>query len=125
MKKRVIQISVILLICFCSSQWSRAQGQERPMKTTASATNIYFELGGAAVIYSFNIDSRFGPYENGLGFRLGVGGASWDGEGYVAFPIQLNYLAGTKGKYLEIGAGYTYANNLYIFNNENPHYGTV
>jgi hypothetical protein len=50
-----------------------------------------------------------------LGFRVGIGGASWDGDGFMSVPVQLNYLIGARGKYLEIGGGYTYAQNLYLF----------
>lgn len=86
---------------------SVAQGREREMKTTASASNLYLEVGGAGVIYSINYDRRFGRVENGWGFRLGAGGAGGNGTGYLAIPAQLNYLLGNSGNYLELGAGAT------------------
>lgn len=89
---------------------SQAQGVEKKMGTSASASQLYFEAGGSAVIYSLNFDSRFAKQENGLGFRIGVGGAGADGSGYFAIPAQLNYLLGENGKYLELGAGATYVN---------------
>lgn len=104
-----------------------AQGTERIMKTTSNASQVYFELGGAGIIYSFNYDGRFSKYENGLGFRVGIGGASVEGDGYIAVPVQINYLAGNKGKYIEIGGGATYAPGLNLFDdlNENNVYGTL
>lgn len=87
-----------------------AQGVEKKMGTSASASQLYFEAGGSAVVYSLNFDSRFRKQENGLGFRIGVGGAGSDGSGYFAIPAQLNYLLGENGKYLELGAGATYIN---------------
>ena len=105
-----------------------AQGRERGTEVSANASQLYFELGGPGVIYSFNYDGRFGPYENGIGFRMGAGGAYFNGSGYIAFPVQLNYLLGTQGKYVEIGAGATYAPHLDLFNvnspSENYTYGT-
>jgi hypothetical protein len=111
----------------CLQYFSNAQGAERMMKTTSNASQVYFELGGAGVIYSFNYDGRFGKYENGLGFRVGIGGASVEGDGYIAVPVQINYLAGTKGKYIEIGGGATYAPGLNLFDDLNDRniYGTM
>ncbi len=106
---------------------AHAQGAERMMKTTSNASQVYFELGGAGIIYSFNYDGRFSKYENGLGFRLGIGGASVEGDGYIAVPVQINYLAGTRGKYIEVGGGATYAPGLHLFgdNKDNTIYGTM
>lgn len=96
------------------------------MQTSSNASQVYFELGGAGIIYSFNYDGRFSKYENGLGFRVGIGGASVNGDGYFAVPVQINYLAGTKGKYFEIGAGTTYAPGLKLFDDQSSNvYGTV
>jgi len=122
---KISKLFVFVLLIFSSAQTIMAQGEERPMTTTANATNLYIEFAGPSIVYSFNLDARFGKYENGLGFRVGIGGAYVDGEGFMSVPIQLNYLIGTKGKYLEVGGGYTYAPNLYLFNNENPNYGTI
>ena len=94
---------------------SGAQGVEREGKTSANASQIYLEGGGSGVIYSINYDGRFGKYENGLGFRLGIGGASVSGDGYVAIPAQVNYLVGSKGQYLELGGGITYLSVSDIF----------
>lgn len=116
---------LFVLLAVTVSQLTHAQGKERGGRTSANASQIYFELGGAGVIYSVNYDGRFGPYENGIGFRVGVGGASVDGDGYVAVPVQLNYLLGAKGNYLELGAGATYMSGAEFFDNSSDYFGTL
>lgn len=122
-KSCLLLLTALLLLQYAA----HAQGTERMMKTSSNASQVYFELGGAGVIYSFNYDGRFSKYENGLGFRVGIGGASVEGDGYIAVPVQINYLAGTKGKYIEIGGGATYAPGLNLFDdlNDNNVYGTM
>jgi hypothetical protein len=72
-----------------------------------AAKSIYFEIGGPGLA-SFNFDTRFGPKEDGIGGRVGVGGFSIDGSGVVFFPVGLNYILGKDGKnYFELGAGIT------------------
>jgi hypothetical protein len=112
-------------IVFISSCSLKAQGMERGIGTTPNASQVYFELGGAGIIYSFNFDGRFDKYENGLGFRVGIGGAYVNGAGYFALPLQLNYLAGSNGRYVEFGGGVTYAPNLDIFQNGSNTFGTL
>ncbi|MES1214661.1 MAG: hypothetical protein ABUT20_04010, partial [Bacteroidota bacterium] len=63
--------------------------------------------------------------ENGLGIRIGIGGAAVNGEGFFAVPVQLNYLLGTRGKYFEIGGGVTHAPGIDIFDNGTSTYGTL
>ena len=71
------------------------------------AKSIYFELGGPGLA-SFNFDTRFGPKEDGIGGRIGIGGFKVDDVGVVFIPVGLNYLLGKDGKnYFEIGAGVT------------------
>ena len=124
--KHVLRNALLLPFSFLFAvQGVDAQGAERPMQTTANASQVYFEVGGAGIIYSFNYDGRFGKYENGLGFRAGFGGASVNGSGYYALPVQLNYLAGNRGKYIEIGGGVTYAPGLDVFDDGSKAYGTL
>jgi hypothetical protein len=40
--------------------------------------------------------------------RVGMGAVFTNGSGLVSIPVGLNYLAGRKGKYLEVGGGITY-----------------
>lgn len=125
MKAAIFTKIVFLFALLSISTLIYSQGNERPMKTTENASQIYFELGGPGIIYSFNYDGRFGKHENGIGMRVGMGGAAIDGNGYFALPVQINYLIGTKGKYFEIGGGVTYAPGLELFDSENPTYGTL
>lgn len=115
MKKFIV--TAIVFFVFLSG---RAQGVEKQTNTSANASQIYFEAGGSGVVYSINYDGRFKKIENGLGIRIGIGGAGGAGSSYVAVPVQLNYLLGEKGKYLELGGGITYLNvkgDDYLFNN--------
>ncbi|MEP6750423.1 MAG: hypothetical protein ABJB86_21975 [Bacteroidota bacterium] len=116
---------IVLIILILAQQRIYAQGSERPMQTTSNGSQIYFEMGGAGIIYSFNYDGRFSKYENGLGFRIGIGGASVEGSGYYAVPVQINYLAGARGKYFEVGGGLTYAPGLDLFDDPTNVYGTL
>lgn len=125
MKAALLTKIVFVFTLFTISSLVYSQGNERPMKTTENASQIYFELGGPGIIYSFNYDGRFGKHENGVGMRVGIGGAAISGDGYFALPVQINYLIGTKGKYFEIGGGVTYAPGLELFESENSTYGTL
>jgi len=68
---------------------------------------VFFELGGPGVA-SFNFDTRFGPRNDGIGGRIGIGGFSIDDESVVFIPLQVNYLLGNDNRhYFEIGGGAT------------------
>jgi hypothetical protein len=100
MKKTLL--AILLVAAFFSSH---AQGTEKQMQTSASASQVYLEAGGSGIIYTINFDKRFKKEENGWGFRIGLGGAAIDDDGYIAIPAQINYLYGNNGQYLELGAG--------------------
>ena len=52
---------------------------------------------------------RFQNKENGLGFRVGIGGFSIDGSSSLFVPLGLNYLISKDDKnYFELGAGVTF-----------------
>ena len=122
------KISLVLGVVLCLNNLSSAQGVEQKMGTSASASQIYLELGGSGIIYTLNFDTRFAKQENGLGFRIGIGGAGGDGDGYFAIPAQLNYLLGENGKYLELGGGITYLNaqaNDFFFDDASTVVGNV
>ena len=79
---------------------------------TENANQVYFELLGAGGGFSLNFDSRFGDKENGLGYRLGIGGessysSSFGSSKALAIPVGLNYLFGARKHHLELGAGAT------------------
>lgn len=111
--------TILLLLAFATN--TQAQGKERELGTSASASQIYLEAGGLGILYSVNYDQRFKKEENGLGFRIGIGGASGGGSGYFTAPVQLNYLYGNKGQYLELGAGASFftISNDFFFNDKN------
>jgi len=67
------------------------------------AKNIYGEIGGPGIL-SLNYDQRF-KGQKGLGFRVGAGGIGFLTSGVFAIPVGLNYLSGSNGHYLELGAG--------------------
>ena len=75
---------------------------------------IYAELGGPGIA-SINYDMRIMKKQDGLGFRVGVGGFSYsdnfsgDHISLLTVPVGLNYLLGKDGKnFFELGAGFTY-----------------
>lgn len=73
-----------------------------------AAKSVYFELGGPGIA-SFNYDMRLMKKENGLGFRVGVGGFKIDETSALFVPIGLNYLLGKDERnYFEIGTGVTF-----------------
>lgn len=85
------------------------------------ASAIFIELGGPGLA-SLNYDMRFQKKNDGLGFRIGVGGFGSEGVSLLAIPVGLNYLLGKDEKnYFELGAGFTYisVNNTDPFNQNN------
>ncbi len=103
----------LLVIGFILSSGANAQ---------TAAKTIYAELGGPGLA-SLNYDMRFQKKEDGLGFRVGFGGFSIDGESLVLVPAGLNYIISKDGKnYFEVGAGATFvnANSNNGFNDDGP-----
>jgi hypothetical protein len=77
------------------------------VKAQTPAKSFYVELGGPGLA-SINYDMRFAPKEDGLGFRVGLGGFSFWDESFLTVPLGLNYLLSKdKKNYFEIGAGAT------------------
>lgn len=81
------------------------------LQAQKAAKSIYFELGGPGLA-SVNYDMRFNKKEDGLGFRVGVGGFTlnddFDDATVIFLPAGLNYLLGKDGKnYFEVGGGIT------------------
>lgn len=70
--------------------------------------NVYFEILGPGITYSFNYDTRFQNTLNGLGGRVGISYVSVDNVSMLTVPIGVNYLLGKKGNYFEMGAGATF-----------------
>ncbi len=74
------------------------------------ASQVQMELLGPGSLFSFNFDSRFSKKENGIGYRIGIGGAPlalYDCNSGVilTFPAGFNYLVGRSAHYLELGVG--------------------
>ncbi|CAN5291139.1 hypothetical protein BH20BAC1_BH20BAC1_28830 [soil metagenome] len=70
------------------------------------------EILGPGSLFSLNYDRRFSKRENGIGFRMGIGGStlgffgkSCNSGSQIRLPIGLNYLFGKQDHYLEIGGG--------------------
>ncbi|MDB5203558.1 MAG: hypothetical protein JWQ27_2967 [Ferruginibacter sp.] len=94
-----------------------------------AAKSIFVELGGPGLA-SLNYDMRLQKKEDGLGFRVGVGGFTInenygngnERSGLLTIPVALNYLLSKDQRnYFEIGAGATYvhlSNKSQNFDNE-------
>ncbi|GAB3332233.1 hypothetical protein GCM10027299_38540 [Larkinella ripae] len=74
---------------------------------------IYVEGLGSGLILSLNYDFRFKPTQDGLGMRVGIGGARISDRnsdaraGAITMPILVNYLIGKRRAAFEVGAGVT------------------
>jgi hypothetical protein len=92
---------------------SLAQDFYRPGRNQA----VYVEGLGSGILLSVNYDMRFRRgVQDGLGMRVGVGGASLSGTdgtgqtasiGIVTVPLMVNYLVGKRRSAFEVGAGLT------------------
>lgn len=101
------KITLCLVAFFCFAFSSNAQ---------EAAKAVYAEIGGPGLA-SINYDMRLQKKNDGLGFRVGVGGFSLSyNDGYGDYrssifllPVGLNYLLGKDDKhFFELGAGFTY-----------------
>ena len=72
-----------------------------------AAKAIYVEIGGPGLA-SVNYDMRLQKKEDGIGFRVGLGGFAVDGESVIFVPLGLTYLLGKDERnYFELGGGVT------------------
>lgn len=69
---------------------------------------VYMEVLGNGFGYSLNYDQRFQNRFDGLGFKAGGSYLGVDGVSVATFPLGINYLLGSEGKYFEMGLGTTY-----------------
>ncbi len=105
-----------ILLCLLTALFFKATNAR------TAAKSINFELGPPGIA-SINYDMRFQKKEDGLGFRVGIGGFAIDGSGAVFLPVGLNYLIGKdKKNYFEIGGGATI---LISFDNVTNYNGTT
>ena len=102
MKKTFFAIITFSLFASANAQYGKEEAT-----ATSPAKSIYFELGPPGLA-SINYDMRLQKKEDGLGFRVGVGGFSIDGTSAIFIPFGLNYLMGKDQRnYFELGAGAT------------------
>jgi hypothetical protein len=85
---------------------------------------IFFEAAGPGALYSINYDVRFNKRQNGFGIRAGISYFPNENEHLITVPVIVNYLAGKKGHYLELGAGLTFfhiysRDNIFFYNDNN------
>lgn len=94
-----------------------AQRLPEEKRFSPKAQQVFVEALGPGLLYSINYDQRFAKQENGLGIRIGASRYIGDGgENRSTVPVQLNYLFGAVGRYLEVGAGTTYGGGKDISN---------
>lgn len=71
-----------------------------------SAKNVYVELGGITIAAIY--DTRISNSNKGLGARAGLGLVIDRHSARYVLPVGLNYLAGSRKNFLELGAGVMY-----------------
>lgn len=71
---------------------------------------VFIELFGRSLDYSANYDRRLFKGTGGLGYTVGI--SYCPDPSLFSIPININYLLGAKGNYLEFGGGFTYFKGL-------------
>jgi hypothetical protein len=102
---RMILSVFISILLTSESTFSQSSG-------TSHAFQLQLEILGPGASSSFNLDSRFGKKDNGIGFRAGIGitPLGWlkdacNSGSLNSFPLGINYLIG-KGEHLfEVAGG--------------------
>ena len=111
--------SFALLCCLFSTLTLIAQ--ESTPAPSVGKTGFFAELGGPGILFSANIDHRFGRSHLGFGGRAGLGFVSGYFDDYdpnnsngspksiVSIPVQLNYVFGKESSVhtFEVGVGAT------------------
>ena len=118
----------IIFICFFFAVSNILFAQPGAVGKVPGRTQFYAELGGAGILFSANIDTRFAQSSLGWGARIGlgfvtadelIGNYNYELRSVVTLPAQINYIFG-KGDSphtFEVGAGITYVGKkLEIFN---------
>lgn len=114
----------IILLTLTSCVFSAAKAQQTIDSGTGRAQNVFAELGGQGLLFTFNYDTRFSNKRNGIGGRAGIGYFAVDGDHITTVPIGLNYLLGKGKNFFEIGLGATLvslgsSNGDFFFTNDN------
>ena len=107
----------LLLVALLFS--STAFCQDETSTKAEGITSFYAELGGPGILFSANVDRRFGKNKLGIGGRVGLGFVSgefsnsnnYTPQSVVTIPVQLNYIFGKLNSVhsFEVGAGATFA----------------
>ncbi|TWR27453.1 hypothetical protein FPZ43_13320 [Mucilaginibacter pallidiroseus] len=109
-----ITLLTAAFICLCNfaanAQKLTEQDSIKNLYNTKRAENFYFELLGPGAVYSVNYDWRFAKKQSGWGARAGISYYHSGSEKIFTVPLVLNYLAGKRGKYFEVGGGLTFYN---------------
>lgn len=111
MKKLSLLIFFFISFLFLN----QANAQARVSDADAYNKAIFVEAFGQGLQGSVNYDMRIKKgAQDGLGFRVGVGGifagssnagAETEVEGVLAFPVGVNYLIGKQSSAFEVGLG--------------------
>lgn len=128
---KTIIMKRIFFVCLAIVSSSFLFAQPGAVGKIPGRTQFYAELGGAGILFSANIDTRFAKSSLGWGGRVGLGFVTADEvtvisgnynyelRSVVTIPAQVNYVFG-KGDSphtFEVGAGVTYVGKkLEIFN---------
>lgn len=78
----------------------------------AKTQAIYVELLGKGVVNSVNYEHYFSKNIQGLNGQIGVGFAPIS---LITIPVSLNYVFGKSKHHLEVGAGLTYINGVFLY----------
>ncbi len=101
--------SLLLLFFLTFSLQLLAQRQPGDKRFSSKAQQVFVEALGPGLLYSINYDQRLAKKETGFGIRIGASRyKGYDDRYHSTVPVQLNYLFGAPGRYIELGIGTTY-----------------
>jgi hypothetical protein len=81
---------------------------QQPETAPKPARALFAELGGSGGFLSVNYDTRLTKSHKGWGIRAGIGAITDLNSTGLTVPVGLNYLAGEKNHFFEMGLGATY-----------------
>ena len=114
--KKIFVVALILISQKTIAQDTAEVKWQEPQRVHKDKTpqGVFAEIFGRAISFSLDYDRRILKRDNGWGFCIGAGLIDQNSpdsvKNYLAVPVSIYYLAGSKGNYLELGAGFTYFN---------------
>jgi hypothetical protein len=101
-----LQLFALLIICAFTANAQRITKADSVQNSYATkrAKTFYFELLGPGAIYSVNYDIRLKKQQDGWGGHAGISYYADDNQHVFTIPLVINYLAGKRGKYFQVGA---------------------